>query len=59
MNYKDIPYEEVAYCIYQTIDRIRSATLADSPAEMAYVLGNLSSDLNRWLDTHCFQEESE
>ncbi|MBP3386638.1 MAG: hypothetical protein J6K69_07295 [Candidatus Methanomethylophilaceae archaeon] len=59
MTFTDIPYEEVSFCIYQTIDRIRSATLAESPAEMAYVLGVLSSDLNRWLDTHCFQEESE
>jgi len=59
MTFMDIPYEEVSYCIYQTIDRLRSATLAESPAKMAYELGILSSDLNRWLDMHCVQEESE
>ena len=59
MTYKDIPYENVERCIYQTIDRLRSATLAESPAKMAYELGILSSDLNRWLDAHCVQEESE
>ena len=59
MTYKNIPYEEVAYCIFQTQDRLRSATLAESPARMAYELGNLSSDLCRWLDAHCVQEESE
>jgi len=59
MIFMDIPYEEVSYCIYQTIDRLRSATLAESPAKMAYELGILSSDLNRWLDMHCVQEESE
>lgn len=59
MNYKDIPYEEVAYCIFQTQDRLRNATLAESPAGMAYVMGILSSDLRRWLDAHSVQEESE
>lgn len=59
MNYKDIPYEEVAYFIFHTQDRLRNATLAESPARMAYEMGSLSSDLSRWLDTHCVQEESE
>ena len=59
MNYKDIPYEEVAYCIFEIQDRLRSATLAESPARMAYEMGNLSSDLCRWLNEHSVQEESE
>lgn len=59
MTYKDIPHDMVRCCIYQTIERLRSATLAESPAKMAYELGVLSSDLNRWLDDLSVQEESE
>lgn len=59
MTFKDIPYEEVSYYIFQIQDRLRRATLAESPAGMAYEMGNLSSDLCRWLDAHCVQEESE
>ena len=59
MIFKDIPYEEVEHCIFQIQERLRSATLAESPARMAYEMGNLSSDLCRWLDAHRVQEESE
>lgn len=59
MIFKDIPYKEVAHCIFQIQERLRSAILAESPARMAYEMGKLNSDLCRWLDAHCVQEESE
>lgn len=59
MTYKDIPYEEVEFCIFQALDRLEGATRVNSTAKMAYEMGNLAYYLKQWLNEHRVQEESE